>query len=339
MSNNSIAAGTIFSGFGTDDVLGVDVYKQDTSAPQNSVWDAAKKAAGDTANAIRKRPGLLSDLASIAISAKTGGDKASMTARLAGILGQGGAGPLGELSSSVQNTMFAGLGLSPETAKGVKLAIGEAVTLTSSGNLTDAQGLASVVSRITGNSELFKAFDLEAQAAMFSAIFNEAINLGVPSMLDMLKEYASDPSVWENAYVASAPQAMLNGDLDTLAKIISEVGANAVLGETPDAINLIISNYKFGRGITPDMHPAILAKMIAVLVSLNPYWDTYLRAGVRVINFGVFTTASEDSITLFKTSDFYRPTILVAPNYPAFDLVELAKVDYPGASIGVISAA
>jgi hypothetical protein len=329
-------ADTIFSGLGTDEMLAVDTYKIEGSNTQNTVTDAAKEYAYSAAEAIRKRPGILTEV--VTIATKGGGNmtKAEMTSRLIGVLGSAGGGALSKLSQSVIGGAFNTLGLSKDTQAQILLGVGQTTKLLASGaDLSSAQGIVGALGSIAGNSDLVKAFDLTAEAALFGSILQEATRMGATEAFDILKDFASDKSVWENAYVASSGQALISSDLDTLDKIISETSADKVLAENPDAVAMMIANFRFKEADVPSTYPTLLSKLKAVLGKLSANWYQYNRAGKWVINYAVFAKASDDAVTLFNIDRVLRDAVITGRMYPPAAVMTISKALYPNAPLGV----
>lgn len=327
-------AETVFGGLGTDSVMAADVYKVEDSSGINAVFGAAKEVATDTVDGIRKRPGILAEVVQLAGMGTGKLTKADMTSRVINILGSGGGTALKKLSDTTLNTIFGAMGVSAETTKDIKVALGAGVGIVGYSNVSDVQSMTSILGMIAGNSELAKAFDLEAEAALFTGILSQATSMGAFQAFDMIKEHANDNYTWQSAYQASAGQAILASDLTILNKIISELGVEKVLADNPNAVEQLITNYRLANGTTVDQYPTKWAELNDVLTKLNIHWWEYLRNGTWIANLGVFTKASDDAKKLLYLNEPFRTIALTAPFYQPTTAVNLGKAMYPNAAIG-----
>jgi len=336
MSSTDFAgmAETVFGGLGTDTVMAKDVYSVNDSSGINAIFGAAKGVATDVVDGIRKRPGILAEVVQLAGMGTGKLTKADMTQRVISILGSGGNSALKKLSDTTLNTIFGAMGVSAETTKDIKVALGAATQVVGYSNVTDVQSMTSLLGMIAGNSELAKAFDLEAEAALFTGILSQATSMGAFQAFDMIKEHANDDYTWQSAYQASAGQAILASDLTILNKIIDELGSDKVLADNPNAAEQLISSYRFANGVTADQYPAKWTELNTTLNKLDVHWWQYLRSGTWIANLGVFYKASADAKKLLYLNEPFRTIALTAPYYPPTSAVNLARGLYPNNVFG-----
>lgn len=328
-------ADTIFSGAPTDNLATQDVYKVTDSGAKNTLFDAAKEQVTETAELLRKRPGIVSEAVQLARSAQTGTmSKADIASRVANVLSGLGNNPLSKLSAAASSKVFNLLGVSPETQKTLMTAGASGFQIFQYADVSSVRGITSLLGDLSGSSSLAKLFDLEAESALFSGVLDDAIRMGVPDSLDLVKQYASNEKVWKDAFVQSAGQAILSSDLATLNKIIDDTSAAQVLGENPNAITDLLTNFKLLNTETPDTYPAKLLLLKTVLNKLNPTWWQYNRGGQLVLDYGVMTTASDDAKKLLYLDSLYRDMALTAPFYDKKTVAAVTLELYPESSIG-----
>lgn len=328
-------ADTIFSGISTDRLATQDVYKVTDSTAKNTLFDAAKSQVVETAELLRKRPGIVSEAVQLARSAQTGAmSKAEIAQRVAGVLQGLGNNPLSKLTSAAANKVYGLLGVPADAQKTIGAAIGSGYQIFKYADVSSVRGIADLLGDISGSSSLAKFFDMEAEAALFSGVLDDAIRMGVTESIDLVKQYASHPEVWQSAFVASAGQAILSSDLETLNKIIDDTSADKVLGENPNAIADVLSNFRLANTVTPEQYSAKLGLMKTVLGKLNPTWWQYPRNGRLVLNYAIMAGVSDDAKKVLDLEPLYRDMTLTAPFYQKQSVSGVVLDLYPGSSIG-----
>jgi hypothetical protein len=207
---------------------------------------------------------------------------------------------------------------------------------------SSARSLVGAVSRLLSDTAIGTAVDQSAYLSTGRALLEAAISMGMPEMIDALKNKFEDDREAKAKLINGVKGVILRSDLDTLDKIIGWIGVSGVLSKVPDAVQLLLAAYAFPPGTTPEKYAECKTNLLNMLNRLNPNWLYTDFQGVQVYNFEVFTRASFNAVTLLNldtvdtikdsngviANPYLVPT-LIAPQYRVVDLQELTLKKYP----------
>lgn len=199
-------------------------------------------------------------------------------------------------------------------------------------NLDNAKGVASLLTSLTGDSELAKVLDMESQFSAMGNVMTIANFWNVPSLVDKAIDHFDDDDDKRKFAIANAPAAINSGGLYMINKITEIAGIGAVISNVPQAISRILSGYRLPAGLK-EMTSIEAQLLVDTLSSLNPNWFQYQRNGVWVSNLEPFQVASADAIKAFKLLGLYTVEIAIAKTYPKTNLIALSKKRYPKAGL------
>lgn len=199
-------------------------------------------------------------------------------------------------------------------------------------NLDSANGVASLLGSLTGNSELAKVLDMESQFVAAGNILTLASIWNVPNLMDKAIDHFDDDDDKRKFVIANADAAASSGGLFLVNRIIQIAGTGAIVANVPQVVGKILSGYKLPAGmITITLTEAQLLR--DTLLQLNPNWMQYNRNGVWVSNLEPFLNMSADAVKAFRLLGLYTTEISIAKSYPRANLVAVAKKRYPKAAI------
>lgn len=199
-------------------------------------------------------------------------------------------------------------------------------------NLDSAHGVASLLSSLTGDSELAKVLDMESEFVAMGNIMVLANIWNVPHLVDKAIDRFTDSDDKRKFAIANADVAASSGGLYLVNRIIQIAGTGAVLANVPQVINKILTGYKLPAGmITITLTEAQLLR--DTLLQLNPNWFQYSRNGVWISNLDPFLTMSADAVKAFRLLGMFTTELSIVKTYPKVSLVALAKRRYPKAAI------
>ena len=329
-------AQSIFTTGAKDELLTVDVYKVKDSAVKNNIVESVFDFGGEALNSIRNDPGIISDLARVLdkSSGKLTIDAAALTSRL--MSAAGGNSTFSKLSNTLKGgavNLLEKVGISPSTSIGIAATVGDVISNVRPEDLTDARGIVDVLSRITGNSEVARLLDLDAEAAFLGSILSEAMRLGIPDAIDVLTEVVSGEEVQRRFLQDNLRAAVSMSDLKSVRRIVEKIGRQAALAQIPNIIELILTFYFYQSEKDRREKARALNELVSLLDFIKPGWFVYegrkVEAGETVTRMGVFSYASEDALDLFAISETYRTEIAIAFDYPSQDLLNMTQQMYP----------
>lgn len=189
--------------------------------------------------------------------------------------------------------------------------------------------LSKLINTIATNDEFAKVIDLRAQFSILSSIMSESSRLGITGVIDSVVDNITDTKDKKKFLLSELNTYLKYCNLEAITKCVSLAGGKAILARAPDAINQILTNYRFATTTKPSQYADLLDDLVALLTSIDSHWNQYIRAGVWVSNLEPFTKISNDAKSLFMVSDDYWDKVALAPDYPAKSIKELAKINYP----------
>lgn len=333
---SSRLANTIFSGSGKETMLVQDAYKVSTSEPRNSLFDTVKGIYGDAVSGLYANKNSVRELASIIAQAKSGNiNKAEMLERALGAMGTSLPSLLGQLGGTIMNGISGAAGslIGPNAAKDIGIIYNNAKLLVSVKDISNAQDMADFLGELTGNSDLLRVINIEAESSIFAGILTQVVSFGIPGLVDDVVAQIQNEEVKKNALQYLSSSSVNGSDLVMINKIIDTIGITAFLEQNPDGVNRTLSNFFFGTLDTPDTYPAKRAQLIATLVKIDPHWSETLRNSVYVPYLGPFSVASTDAKKLLVMEEPERALTLAAAQFQAAPVRDVIKNLYPDAFI------
>jgi hypothetical protein len=338
-SRTARSASTMFSGKGTDAVLSGDVYDIKESTTLNSVFESAKGGAKDAVDYLKSNKSDARGILNSALELKAGNiTKMDALSRLG--IGMNSATFLKIKSGAggILDKVTTGLGISPDITDQIKIGVDGAFSYITNNDITRPQSSFDLMKSLLNEPELLQFFDIESETTLLTGMFTDAVDFGMMDVVEFTKKSGRyDQRSFEYAVMSVSTTAVYTGDLDVIEELLKHISVEQFLGQNPDAVNSILTSYKFNPLDTPNLYPAKLARLVALLVRLDPNWYKTKLNGEYVNNYGVINGISGDAIILFKTDDILRELVLVAPFYPSNTAINLGSTMYPGSAVGSVS--
>lgn len=331
-------AGTIFQGNSQDAMIVEDAYKISTNETRNSIFEASKGIYKDAVKGLFANKNSARELLQLVKDSQNGGvNKMELLTRGLGAFGTSLPNLLGTIGGTLKNKLGDVAGdLITDDAKRTLLFLYDNVEVAVQvANIKDAGSLFEFVGELTGNTELAKFIDLEAESALIAGICSELMEFGIPELIDDVIDMTRSSETRKNAWAYISTEAVNGTDLALVSKIIDQIGLVAFLENNPNAINSILSSFFFGSKDTVETWPTKRAELVALLVKIDPYWNKKLRNGSYVANLLPYSVASADAKTLLMLEPEDRTYTLAAKGKVARNVVDVVKEMYPDAYIPV----
>lgn len=317
----------------TDDIKVKDSSTVTSTADNTSVKDMLLGMKDETVDALRKTPRLAQQLTKMAVDAKTGRLNATnVMSRLTSVFG-GKGGIIDKLSTKTISVMSDTLGMDPKLAKRVMMtakgiAGGSESILGYSTNVTSAQGLVSVLQRLSGDKDILKYVDLEAEASLLSGLLGEAVKLGIPSSVDLIIREATSEETKRKVISENIYAIVFSGNLNTVERLTQYMTPEQVRAKYPHFARDFLAQYTLTPADTTDKYPELKTKIITLFNSIDPNWDKSLRGSSYIPSLAPFTKASEDATKVFNTSPSYRSALVLAKKFASVDMRSWIKKHY-----------
>jgi len=327
---------SIFQGRSTDAMVVDDAYQISTGETRNSVYDSAKSVFSDAIKGLGTNKNSVNELTRLIMDARNGTvDKQDMFTRALGAMGTSLPGLLGTMGGALKNQLagVAGTMIGPDAQKAVEVLYNNIPLLVSTTNVKDTADLISLVQELTGNSELASLINVEAESAVIAGIAGALMDYGIGDLVDDVVNMSRSDTVKMNALSYLSSQSVAGADLDTINKILDQLGLVKFLENNPNAVKDILSAYYLGTDDTPDTYPAKRDKLITTLARIDAHWYQRLRGGNYVLALDAFTVASTDAKKLLTLDDPWRTYLLAGTGRTAQAPADVIKALYPNAYI------
>lgn len=337
-SLNAKLADTIATTGPKDELLAQDVYSFNPGGMLTSYSGKLKDLAKDLGDTFKGGGGLAANLANI-LKVGSGGDIGvdadALKGRLINAVG-GKQGLFNSLTQDFQDTLVDGSDLNPQLMGRVNAVVNGAVRSFQTDDIKSAQGLFNLIGGVLGDNSIMELVDVGAKTQLFSQIYREAINLGIPEAIDIIVAKSNDAdrsAIFGLTY--GVTDAVARADLHTINTMIDRLGKDALLAASPTAILQILSAYRFTPETQEKDYAEIWNKMNSTLNRLDPDWGYRMRGSARIIDLNVFTYVSEDvKLLLNRFAPQFRDAVMLAPSYTYTPLLQRGREMYPLAYFG-----
>lgn len=322
-------ASPVFNGAPTDKLAPVDVYE--TTTPElRTRFQPAVSAFGQTLErSLGKQRELLGTIGKAVQGEQV--DLAEARTSLLDIL-KGSRATVNKLSGELQRNLLGEVGKAI-TGKPIRISAYDKSIDLGYGQLGDVQAISAMLGDLTGNSELFEAVNLGAEAAVFRSALEMVSAWGIPELVDDVLQEIKDEKERRRVVSESAYRIINTADIDSIETFINAVGADALVALYPDVPRQLLQQYRFKAETTPDQYPALLVQLVRVMDKLQPNWFITQRGSEEVWNLALINTASDAARLLFMTDEVYRTAVLIAPHYPLRPVRAILRDMYPGIAI------
>jgi len=318
----------------TDDVLVKSSSEVTSTTDNTSVKDMLVGLKDETVDALRKTPKLASQLTKLVVDAKTGRLNATNAlSRLNSVFGNKG-GIIDKLSTKTVSVMSDTLGMDPKLAKRVMTTVkdvagGKTSLLGYSANVTSSQGLVNTIQRLLGDKDIIGYVDLDAEASLLSGLLKEAVKAGIPQSVDILLKEATSPETKRRVISENVYAIVFSGNLTTVEKLTTHMTPEQIRAQYPHFARDFLAQFALTPADTVDKYAEIKQRIITLFTRVDANWDKSLRDEVWIASLAPFTKASEDATTIFNTSPPYRAALVLAKNYPSYEIKSWIKKHYP----------
>lgn len=318
----NLAGARLAPGFlenGPDEKLAAtDVYGLSDSSILNDLKGGANDLASKAFETIRKSSGgLLTDL----VKAKLRGDdravsnfKDNLSSRVLNSLG-GRSGVLDSLAPGLKNSVMGAFGLSGSDFNSAMVEVGGVLRQVDAQNMDATRAILSLANTLTQTSVAGRVIDIAAESSLLAGVVREAINLGVPDIIDTLIENAKTTEVGDIAMRANMIVAIEKGDLATVQSMVNRMGRENFLTYVPDAVRQISTHYRIPAQLSEEDYPTELSRMLILFDQLDPLWRYTDHGGTSISSLAIFSGLSDDARLLFMTNPSLQLEAAVAAGY------------------------
>lgn len=176
---------------------------------------------------------------------------------------------------------------------------------------------ANLINAVNGDTNIIEILDNEVEFAIIDTILENAIDQGLPNVIDLISNQISDPSYARKLYLNRVRQAALRSDLDTVKRIVELTDVISVLNAVPTIIKDIVASYKLPKG--KDV-ASEYTRLIDLLETIDSDWYKSPRGSDEHINLSMFYNASDDAVLVLGQSNNLETTLHIRKSYPRLDI-------------------
>lgn len=239
------------------------------------------------------------------------------------------------MSTCTMLNIVASLSNSTDILEGA-IAIAGVVHAVKNKDMKTAQGISEALYNITNensravqllsSSTVGEYIDFGPRAARFNWVMEEALRIGIPSLIDTVIELARDDKERDKILLNQLRQAALRSHLENINKAIDTVGVTKVMTKLPDIIPLILKHYKY-RGVRTPLDASNY--LTTLLARLNPHWyQVETDDGDYINNVGVFERLSDDAADALLLDSRFVPLVFLGDRYRRMSVERLARQHY-----------
>lgn len=197
----------------------------------------------------------------------------------------------------------------------MKIVVNGIQTVMGAKDLDTAVGIADLLGKLTGNTELVKVFDLQPETLLLKSLLDSATMFRVPSLIDTILDSASSDKERKVLLVASVPKTAENSDLETILKTMKEIGDTNTYRTHPTLVVDLLANYIPVSGMSPTKEEG--SQLREILDRLKPEWWLVERNGEKVYNLDAFYNLSQSAKeALYQFNDLSVPLTLTGVYRP-----------------------
>ncbi len=259
-------ANTLFKGGPLDGLATVDFYNTAAAAtPQNAVQQVEGQtaiAAANTAKTFMSTPG---NPFVNALQQAAGGQKgtspsvvSSLTNRIINAAG-GNSSNIANDTTGLKSTILELMGSQPvdsqhawigsirnfvQAAQSGRLMVNQITTSINNKSIDSATGIVSLLTSMTGNSDIAKILDMQSSFALGNAMLKTISELQIPALIDSVVNLYQTIEDQKYVLLGNLRNACLMSDMTAIQTTINKAGVSACVAQVPDIIKLILQYYR-----------------------------------------------------------------------------------------------
>lgn len=183
-------------------------------------------------------------------------------------------------------------------------------------------GVSTLISELTGNTELMKVLHIGSQLAMVKTIVDIALEFRIPEIIDYVIEDIKNEKEQRHLKLMAVMQAAMHSNIDYIYSIINDkkIGLGRIQSTFPNLITIILEHFKFHQA--SDMNgPVFSKKLVDLLFLLNPNWLKYDRHGQTILTIEKMGRITADAIYALKFDERTLIPAMVAESCPPINAI------------------
>jgi hypothetical protein len=325
MANKLVSS--LFATGPKDNLAALDVYKATGRRNINSIQELSQQAGVNLTSIIGQRTGGNKALAGLLT--KVAGNVKVDTSMLRDRITSGVAGVKGtfqDLSENAKNSLTGGL----DGLKGtMQVSMGGVTSTIPSSQFQDVSSFGNFINDYTQSSS-FNLSDRDGLASVISGSIGQASSFGIPNAFSTLTDGIEDQVVMCKVVNQTVPSLVKNQDIDTLFDMSNSRAGKTMSAVFPNFAGDISRSFRFPTNQGPARKADAFSKLVGTLTNVNPRWNqsprqkgndialnllTLLGASddfKLAVQVGIALMPDRDAQKNYALANVYRPTTVEA---------------------------
>lgn len=184
-------------------------------------------------------------------------------------------------------------------------------------NLDTFFGVSSLISELTGNTELMKVLHIGSHVAMIKTIVDIALEFRIPEVIDYIIADIRNEKEQRHIRLMAVLQAAMYSNIDYIYSVIEDrkIGLGRVQSTFPNLITIILEHFRFYNASDKN-GPTFSLKLVELLFRLDPNWLKYNRNGQEILTVERMGRITSDAIYALKFDERTLIPAMVAESCP-----------------------
>lgn len=178
-------------------------------------------------------------------------------------------------------------------------------------------GISTLISELTGNTELMKVFNISSQMAMVKTIVDIALEFRIPEIIDYIIADIKNEKEQRHLRLMAVLQAAMYSNIDYIYSVINDkkIGLGRVQSTFPNLITILLEYFRFYNP-TDKNGPSFSLKLVNLLFLLDPNWLKYNRNGKEILSIERMGKITHDAVYALKFDERTLIPAMIAESCP-----------------------
>lgn len=212
-----------------------------------------------------------------------------------------------------------------------KVNIAGAATLIRNGDISSAQGVASIINTLA-NGDIIKIDDFTSKIAVIQGVMDDLNAYGILDAIDYVLDTMDDIDAKKRLLAKMVPGMFIGADIKGLNKAIGILGAGRMMAIYPNGIKAVVAGFKIPYGTTTADYHKLQNNLFSLFNKLDNKWNVMVRDGVEINDLTALVTMNARFYKVFRYIDHTKLTVNI---YPGSGLTKEVQAARFGAAVQV----
>lgn len=178
-------------------------------------------------------------------------------------------------------------------------------------------GVSTLISELTGNTELMKVLHIGSHLAMVKTIVDIALEFRIPEVIDYVIKDIKNKKEQRQLRLMSVLPAALHSNIEYIYSVINDnkIGLGRVRITFPNLITTILEHFRFYQ-VSDKNGPTVSKRLVDLLFLLDNDWLKYYRQEKEIISIERMGKITPDAIYALKFDERTFIPAMIAESCP-----------------------